>query len=135
MSEFLQQIETAVGFKCWRVQVSHSTVSSRQSRSSFQEQRSGYGVTIDCTPFKAALEREAAWEGRPEHLFPPIYLGSLSQERQPFRWTAARREAQTPSPSTLLRPCLRDELDVQPHPGRHQIFQRWMDQDEFQTTQ
>jgi hypothetical protein len=26
MSEFLQQSETAVGFKRWRVQVSHSTV-------------------------------------------------------------------------------------------------------------
>jgi len=84
MSEFLQQIETAVGFKCWRVQVSHSTVSSRQSRSSFQERRSGYGVTIDCTPFKAALEREAAWEGRPEHLFPPIYLGSFAARTSAF---------------------------------------------------
>jgi len=26
MSEFLQQSETAFGFKCWRVQVSHPTV-------------------------------------------------------------------------------------------------------------
>src|SRR5215472_5899179 len=83
MSEFLQQakqrLDSNAGACRLVIRQFRSLIKIIVSRTTFR-----YGVTIDCAPFKAALEREAAWEGRPEHLFPPIYLGSFVARTSAF---------------------------------------------------